>query len=362
MFRPRRYLVRMFLFLAILCAAGFPLFDEIRVAFVANAALNGLIVGVLLIGVVYNFRQVLQLAPEVAWIEHFRTSADHAVVSLKREPRLLAPMAAMLGERKGDRFSLSAPSLRSLLDGIASRLDESRDISRYIIGLLIFLGLLGTFWGLLGTVESIRGVIGGLTASAGADVATMFSQLKSGLEAPLGGMGTAFSSSLFGLAGSLALGFLDLQAGQAQNRFYTDLEDWLSGLTRLSSGALPGDGDQGVPAYVQALLEQTAESLSELQRTIARGEESRELANKAMLSLSSQMRAQQSVMDKLAQTLSQPQGGAMDDATRTHIRNLEAYAAKLLAEQTKGREELLRELRSEIRLLAKTVAASDKHH
>lgn len=359
MFRPRRYLIRMLLFLVILAAAAVPLFDQIRVAFLANVALNSLILGVLLLGIIYSFRQVLTLAPEVAWIEQFRTSDDHSVVSLKRDPRLLSSMATMLGEKKGGRLSLSTLSMRSLLDSIGSRLDESRDISRYTIGLLIFLGLLGTFWGLLETVASIRDVIGGISVNAGADVVAMFSQLKSGLEAPLAGMGTAFSSSLFGLAGSLALGYLDLQAGQAQNRFYNDLEEWLSSLTRLSSGALPGDGDQAVPAYVQALLEQTAESLEELQRTIAKGEQSRETTNRALVSMTDQMRAQQTVMDKLAQTLSQPSGG-MDDATKTHIRNLEAYAAKLLAEQTRGREEMVREIRSEIKLLARTVAASDK--
>lgn len=360
MSHPRRYLIRMCLFLLILAVAMVPLLEQIQAAFVANVALNGLILGVLLLGVIYNFRQVLLLRPEVAWIDHFRTSDEHTVVSLKRDPRLLAPMATMLGEKTGGRLSLSTLSMRSLLDGIASRLDESRDISRYTIGLLVFLGLLGTFWGLLGTVESIRDVIGGISVNAGADVAAMFSKLKSGLEAPLGGMGTAFSSSLFGLAGSLALGYLDLQAGQAQNRFYNELEEWLSSLTRLSSGALPGDGDQSVPAYVQALLEQTADGLSELQRTIAKGEESRETTNRALLAMTDQLRAQQTVMDKLSQTLSAPQGGGMDDATKAHIRNLEAYAAKLLAEQTKGREELLRELRSEIKLLARTVAASDR--
>ena len=174
-------------------------------------------------------------------------------------------MAAMLGERKG-RLSLSAPTMRSLLDGIASRLDGSRDFSRYMIGLLIFLGLLGTFWGLSQTIGAIGDVIRGLTVGVG-ELGTVFENLKQGLGAPLTGMGTAFSSSLFGLGGSLMLGFLDLQAAQAQNRFFNDLEEWLSGSTRLSSGALPGDGEHPAPVYVQALLEQTAESLERLERT-----------------------------------------------------------------------------------------------
>ncbi|MEL0144704.1 MAG: flagellar motor protein MotA, partial [Alphaproteobacteria bacterium] len=172
------------------------------------------------------------------------------------------------GERK-DSLSLSTLSMRSLLDGIASRLDESRDLSRYTIGLLIFLGLLGTFWGLLQTVSSVANVIAGLQVGGG-DAVTIFNDLKTGLEAPLSGMGTAFSSSLFGLAGSLLLGFLELQAGAAQNRFYNDLEDWLSTATRVSGGGAlsVGEGDQSVPAYIQALLETTADSLDNLQRTV----------------------------------------------------------------------------------------------
>jgi hypothetical protein len=357
----------MVLFLVIVAAAAVPLVDEIRTAFLANVALNSLILGVLGLGVLYNFRQVVTLAPEVAWIEHFRTSDEHSVVSLKREPRLLAPMATMIGEKKAGRLSLSAPSMRSLLDSIASRLDESRDISRYTIGLLVFLGLLGTFWGLLGTVASIRDVIGGISVNAGGDVGAMFSQLKSGLEQPLSGMGTAFSSSLFGLAGSLMLGYLDLQAGQAQNRFYNDLEEWLSSLTRLSSGALGAEGDQPVPAYVHALLEQTAESLEDLQRILARGEDSRIDSNKALVAMTEKldtftehMRTQQVLMQKLAQTLAAPQAGGMDDATKAHIRNLETYAARLLEEQTKGRDEMIRQVRSEIKLLARTVAGGQE--
>jgi hypothetical protein len=286
-------------------------------------------------------------------------------------------MATMLRDRAGG-FSLSTMSMRSLLDGIYSRLDESRDLSRYTIGLLIFLGLLGTFWGLLETVDSIRGVIGGLSVGSG-DITTIFKTLKTGLQSPLAGMGTAFSSSLFGLSGSLILGFLDLQAGQAQNRFYNDLEEWLSGLTRLSSGVLSADGDQSVPAYVQALLEQTAESLEKLQRTLARGEESRIAANsrfsemsEKMGSLTDHMKTEQALMLKLAESQSDLKsilarlaegatrpGIGMDDATRTHIRNLDLYMARLLEELGTGRDDIIQQLRSEIKLLARTIAAVD---
>ena len=384
MTRPHTYLVRMSLFLGVVAAVCVTLFLPMRSFFLANTALNGLIVGVLFLGIIYNFRQVLRLYPEVSWIEEFRRNLDEDVMHPVAQrpvsnPQLLAPMAAMISNR--DSLSLSAMSLRSLLDGIASRLDESRDLSRYTIGLLIFLGLLGTFWGLLETVGSISNVISGLSVESG-DAAAVFSSLKRGLETPLSGMGTAFSSSLFGLAGSLVLGFLDLQAAQAQNRFYNDLEEWLSSVTRLSSGAIGGDGEQGVPAYVQALLEQTAESLENLQRTLARGQESRAnadagihaLANK-IETLTDQMRTEQALMKSLAETqvamkpilqqiadnVSRPSGG-VDDATQAHIRNLDVHVGRMVDELRTGRDDLVQQIRSEIKLLARTVAAANEDY
>jgi hypothetical protein len=376
MTNPRRFLLRMVFFLiAVSLVAGF-LYTPLQGAFMANAPLNGLIIGVLVLGVIYNFRQVIMLYPEVSWIEDFRQNGP--VSSQPYPPRLLTSMATMLRENNSDHLSLSTLSMRSLLDGIYSRLDESRDLSRYTIGLLIFLGLLGTFWGLLGTVASIGTVIANLSVSN--DTTAVFADLKSGLEAPMVGMGTAFSSSLFGLAGSLVLGFLDLQAGQALNRFYNDLEEWLSSLTRLSSGALSSGegGDQSVPAYVQALLEQTAESLESLQRTLSRGEESRIAANSALMTmsekmgaLSDHMRTEQALMMKLAESqleikpilarLSENSGissSGMDEATRSHIRNLDVYMARLVEEIGTGREDIIKQLRSEIKLLARTIAAS----
>ena len=377
MLGPRRFLVRMIVFLAAVMAVVALLFQPLQGAFMANAPLNALIVGVFLLGVAYNFRQVVRLYPEVAWIERFRQ--DRSSLSGGKEPRLLAPMVTMLGERRDHHLKLSALSLRSLLDSISSRLDESRDISRYTIGLLIFLGLLGTFWGLLETVGSIGAVIGGLSAESGADSGRVFEDLKRGLQEPLSGMGTAFSSSLFGLAGSLALGFLDLQASQSQNHFYNDLEEWLAGLTRLSSaGALSGDGDHSVPAYVQALLEQTAESLENLQRSLARGEENRISSNATFMqmvdklgTLTDHMRTEQAVMMRLAEAQTEmkpilarladvseaPRDGGIDEATRTHIRNLDVYVARLLDDMSSGRETIVQEVRSEIKLLARTMAA-----
>lgn len=369
---PKRFLIRMVGFIIVVAVLSGLLFPSLRGAFAANVGLNGLILGVLLLGIIYNFRQVIQLYPEVAWLERFRRS--DAPLSESRSPRLLAPMATMLGER-GERQSLSTLSMRSLLDGIASRLDESRDLSRYTIGLLIFLGLLGTFWGLLQTVSSISTVIGGLSVESG-DMAAVFNSLKAGLEAPLSGMGTAFSSSLFGLAGSLVLGFLDLQAGQAQNRFYNDLEDWLSSMTRLSSGALSDTGDQSVPVYVQALLEQTAESLENLQRTLARGEETNNASKNQLMALTEglgaltdQLRSERELLMKFGESQVDLKtvldrmsldngGGGVDEATRSHIRNLDVYMARLLEELAAGRDDIVQQMRSEIKLLARTIAAS----
>jgi len=374
MTHPRRYLIRMLLFLAAVAALTGVLYAGIQGAFFANPALNGLILGVLVLGIMYIFRTVTVLAREVAWLEHFR--AGQPPISNIPEPRMLAPMASMLGDRS-DRFSLSAISMRSLLDGIGARLDESRDISRYMIGLLIFLGLLGTFWGLLQTIEAVSGVISELTVGS-KDLGPVFDDLKSGLQAPLSGMGTAFSSSLFGLAGSLVLGFLELQAGQAQNRFYNDLEDWLSGQTRLGTGALSAEADQSVPAYVQALLEQTADSLENLQRTLQRGEESRIGANTGIMDLVSrldtlteQMKTEQDLMVKLAETqleikpillriddgLNKREFETADSRLQSHIRNIDIQLSRLLEDSAQGRTELMQELRTEIRVLSRTLAA-----
>src|SRR5271169_3136642 len=220
---PHIFLIRMLVFIILVGIVGVFLRQQIMVAFMANPGLNGLIILVEVIGIALSLRQVLRLYPEIAWVNNFRLRQPGATV--KRAPVLLAPMAAILGTRTGP-MTLSAQLMRGILDSIAMRLDEARDISRYITGLLVFLGLLGTFWGLIETVSSVGNVIQGLKATA--DASSMFDSLRSGLAAPLSGMGISFSSSLFGLAGSLVLGFLDLQSSQAQNRFYTELEDWLS--------------------------------------------------------------------------------------------------------------------------------------
>jgi len=257
---PRVFLVRMVLFLAIVALVLVVLYEQAWRAFLANPGLNGLIVFVLVIGIGFAFRQVIRLFPEVAWVNGFRL-ADPGI-AVERSPTLLAPMATILGDRVG-RMAMSPQTMRGIMDSIATRLDEARDISRYMTGLLVFLGLLGTFWGLIETVTSVKDVIGSLRV--GGDAGQMFDALKEGLSAPLGGMGISFSSSLFGLAGSLILGFLDLQVGQAQNRFYTDLEDWLATTVRDLSIETPAGpaGSAVTSSELRAAIDRLRESLTE---------------------------------------------------------------------------------------------------
>jgi hypothetical protein len=371
---PHRFINRMIVFLVLSAIVIATAYEVVFRIFMYNPVLNGLILGVLLLGIIYAFRRVLGLKPEIRWIEAFR--ASHPGFSLQAAPRLLAPVASVLGEqeRRG-RFVLPAMSARYLLDSISSRLDETRDISRYQVGLLIFLGLLGTFWGLLETIGSVGQVINELSVGEG-DLVTVFDELKAGLSAPMAGMGTAFSSSLFGLAGSLVLGFLDLQASQAQNSFYNDVEEWFSGLTRLS-GAEPilGGSDVNIPAYVQALLEQTAENLEGLQRSVARSEENQATVHSGLVSLTERLSAlgdqiatEQALLARLISSqeelrpvlarLADADGGGVDEAMRNHIRNMDVYLGRLLDETVQGRSQMTHELRSEIKMVARTIAAA----
>ncbi|OJU29646.1 MAG: flagellar motor protein MotA [Nitrobacter sp. 62-13] len=248
--QPRIFLVRMLVFIVLCALVAVILYKQIVLAFFANPGLNALIAGVLAIGIIFAFRQVIRLYPEIAWVNGFRT-ASPGRTGPDRQPRLLAPMAAILGGERSGRMAISQQTMRHLLDSIATRLDEARDISRYMTGLLVFLGLLGTFWGLIETVGSVGKVIDGL--KVGGDAGSLFDTLKEGLAAPLGGMGISFSSSLFGLAGSLILGFLDLQSSQAQNRFYTDLEDWLATTVREYGAETRADPSAEIKTAIEGL-------------------------------------------------------------------------------------------------------------
>jgi len=354
--RPRRFITRMAIFLvcvAVVCAFLLPTIER---AFMASPALNGLILVVLIIGIVYIVRQVVMLDGEVTWLVNYRTAGRGEQSA--REPALLSPMVTLLREHRAN-MSLSATSMRSILDTIGSRLDEAREISRYLISLLIFLGLLGTFWGLLNTIGGITGAINGLTLSSN-DIAVMFDELKEGLASPLAGMGTSFSSSLFGLAGSLILGFIDLQAGQAQNRFYNDLEEWLSSVTRLSSGGIALEGDGGAaPAYLTALLEQTAEGIGEMQRVLEQAEQNRSAVNATLVQLSDKLATLtdhlRSERSAFREALQARPGG--DDVAREHLASIDLQIGRLVRETEAGREQMSRDLRNEIRLLARTIGA-----
>jgi hypothetical protein len=287
----------MFLFVVLAGFIAIILYNQILDAFKHNPGLNALIIGTLLFGVVYTFQQVLRLYPEIRWVNSFRISDPGLTV--ERPPVMLAPMATMLRRRQG-QAALSQVTMQSILDSISSRLDESRETTRYLVGLLVFLGLLGTFWGLMETVQSVGKTIGALSPSGG-EGSVAFEELKTGLQAPLEGMGVAFSSSLFGLAGSLIVGFLDLQASQAQTRFYNELEEWLSGITEVASAG-EGQGQGGQPAQMRFAMLEMQRSMVDIAEKIEQGIH-RSGNNEAIIELSKgidrlvkQMRAEQKVV------------------------------------------------------------------
>ncbi len=381
MTRPRRYLRRMILFvLAVLILAG-ALIEPLLRAFLANPLLNGAILAVLLVGIVYNFRQVLLLAPEIDWIgQRGRSGGESSVPA--RTPRLLAPIAALFDDHDeggGGPLRLTTLALRSLLDGVEARLEEAREISRYLTRLLVFLGLLGTFWGLLSVLAAIGQTIGGLSVESG-NVALLFESLKQGLERPLDGMAVAFSSSLFGLAGSLVLGFLDLQTGQAQRRFLHELEDWLNSVVRLvptGGGGADGDEEGRVSgAFLAALVEQVADGLTSLRRASDADREARAELTATLAAIADRLDAmkegdeetrrslkriqdaavhQQTAFDRLIRLLEERDWG-LDSASRDHLRRIDQQIARLIAAQGSQQERLAAAFHEDIRLLARTIA------
>ena len=307
--QPMVYLVHMAVFTLVVAVLGAVLYSGIKGAFMANPSLNGLILVTLVLGMLYAYRMVWRLMPEVNWINNFKLGESPDMPL----PVLLAPMATMLGDASR-RTVLSPQSMRSLLDSLASRLDESRDLIRYLVGLLIFLGLLGTFWGLLETVTSVGDAIRGLDVSS-AQSSTVFEELKNGLQRPLAGMGLSFSSSLFGLAGSLMLGFMDLKASQAQNRFYHDLEDWLSTITDVQAGTGESSGNAAaMPGFMRLDVQGLQRSLDRLGQQMEQGKgtgggngaggntETIEQLADAVASLVAQMRDEQKMVRNWIQT------------------------------------------------------------
>ncbi|MEZ5796041.1 MAG: biopolymer transporter ExbB [Paracoccaceae bacterium] len=341
-------------------------FDIIR----TNPLLNGLIAGVFLLGVITCFWQVWILAQSVSWIENFVRQIPGADAAAP--PRLLAPLASLLKSRGSARMTISSSSGRSILESVAQRVDEARDITRYLINLLVFLGLLGTFWGLATTVPAVVETIRGLAPQDGESGLDIFGKLMGGLESQLGGMGTAFSSSLMGLAGSLVVGLLELFAGHGQNRFYRELEEWLSSITRIG---LAGDGDGADASAMVQVLDHMAGQMEGLQVLQAQSDAARALLDDRLAGLSeavdrlSQRMAQSDpaaatqaeALSRIAEgqeRLIQALGGAeqsVDAESRMRLRSIDTQLLRILEELSAGRQETVSDLRADLAALTNAI-------
>lgn len=368
MTRPTRTLIFMIAFLIMLGVIGWLVHARIAQIFAAHLYLNLFILSVFVVGVVYVFWQVLRLFRSVEWMEAFM--AERPGFDLIEPPPLLASMAALLRERE-NRRRLSAFTVRTILDSVGTRLDESRDFGRYIAGALIFLGLLGTFWGLSRTVPAVVDTIRSLAPAPGDDGTAVFGRLVTGLEEQLSGMGTAFAAALLGLTGSLIVGFLDILAGQAQNRFYQEFEEALSGIADVSRN------DEGVLGRLAPLLERNSESLERLAHMLAEGEAARaqsaarlDQSAQSLAALTERFSAGETVVVRLLESqnalgtvlresAARNRGvlGGMDEATRAHIRNLDTQILRLTEEVAAGRQDAVAELRAELKLLTRAVQA-----
>ena len=368
MTKPKKYLTRVLLFLAVVLLLLSNLHAILTNAFVSNPGLNGVIAAVLIIGIIFSIRKIIALFPCVEWIKEFQENPDQP----NDAPDILAPLVPLMTKDHNNKLSLSTKSMNSLMDSTASRMDESREITSYFIGLLVFLGLIGTFWGLLGTISSIKGTIDSLSVTSG-NVSSLFEELKNGLAAPLGGMGTAFSSSLFGLTGSVILGFIQLQTTQAQNRFLNELEDWLSSIVNLSRSSnimLPNDGS--VPSYMVALFEQNTGSMEKLQKIISRSEESRSETTVLLYEISQKLGSfaefqdrNQTYQNKMIKEITvnlkenfSEEKNVFDKKNIYHLQNIEVQLKFLISETVKGQNELNTQLSSEFKLLSKTLATA----
>ena len=334
---PKRYLFRMILFLALVVGLAVMLAGPLATAFIGNPALNGVILGAFAVGVLYIIRQTLRLMPERDWLLTVKNTGN--LDSPHRRPVLLATVYAMLADSRHDAH-LSALSLRSVLDGVAARLDEGREISRYMIGLMVFLGLLGTFWGLLETIGAVGQVVASIDGQ-GVNFEAMMTQLRTGLDAPLSGMATAFSSSLFGLAASLTLGFLDLQLGQAMGRFFNELEDWLSAFARFNDGS----SGTGTEALAGGMSEEAARALINLSDSITRSEAGRDRMIDQLV--------------KVTGTLAELNEALSDDRRmRDHLAQLNANILQLSEDLRNDRDRQTRTISSELRGLSAAISKS----
>jgi len=367
--RPTGTILFMLGFLVLVGVVAFFLAQTIGTVFNANPYLNGLILIVLAVGILYTFWQVNRLRMCIDWIDAF--ISERPGFEVIEPPRLLVSMAGMLRDREA-RKSLSPTIVRAILDSIATRLDESREIVRYIATLMIFLGLLGTFWGLSITVPLVVETIRDLAPEEGVEASEVFQRLVQNLGGQMKGLGTAFASSLLGLAGSLILGFLEILSGQAQNRFYRELEEALSQITRIDRS------EEGGVAFLAESLERNFETMEELTGQLSVAEHRGIVANdkleQAAMSLAlvaERMLQDQSALRELAESQNAMREalvdaternkgilGGMDEGTRARITSIDRHMLRLIEEMSAGRAESTADLRGEIRTLTRTIEAA----
>jgi len=372
--QPFRQISIMLICLALVVFGGWVAYPRVAPIFLANPQLNGLIILVFVIGVIACFWQVLELRSSVSWIEGFVGGrAGHAMV---KAPRLLAPLATLLRSR-GAKMQIGSASAGSILDSVSTRVEEARDITRYIVSLLIFLGLLGTFWGLATTVPAVVETIRSLAPQEGEDATAVFGRLMSGLEAQLGGMGVAFASSLLGLAGSLIVGLLELLASHGQNRFYRELEEWLSTITRL--GFSSGDGEGGDTGAASALMAHSAEQMDALQSLFTQSDVSRSLVDEQLGMLVASVEGLVAkldvndgnsaalgriaegqerlitILEKNAEETGDAGGTHVDAESRMRLRSIDVQLLRILEEMSSGRQESLADLRTDLSALTKSI-------
>ncbi len=370
--QPVRQIITMLIVLGLVGFGTYIAFPRVAPVFLANPLLNGFILFVFLIGVFACFWQVFQLVTSVRWIEGF--VADREQIETANAPRLLAPLAALLRSRSA-KMQIGASSSRSILDSVGTRIEEARDITRYIVNLLIFLGLLGTFYGLATTVPALVETIRALAPSSGESGIEVFGRLMTGLEKQLGGMGTAFASSLLGLAGSLVVGLLELFASHGQNRFYRELEEWLSTITRV--GFSSGDGDGGEQGVIAGVLDHMSEQMEAMRTMFTQSDVSRAMVDEKLGLLATSV---EGLVDRMAQetgtsdalirvadgqdalvqllTEQAKDGGAHVDAeSRMRLRSIDVQLLRVLEEMSAGRQEVTGELRGDLAALTKAIRA-----
>jgi hypothetical protein len=382
--QPVRQAALMVIISALVGFGSYIVFPAVAPVFIANIWLNGFIFVVFVVGIIACFWQVFELVSSVSWIEGF--AAQHPGHDLTKPPRLLAPLAALLRAR-GTNMQISTASSRSILDSVATRMDEARDITRYIVNLLIFLGLLGTFYGLATTVPAVVATIQALNVQEGDSGTAVLSRLMTGLESQLGGMGTAFGSSLLGLAGSLVVGLLELFAGHGQNRFYRELEEWLSTITRVgfSSSDIEAASGSGDTSALGAILGQVVQQLDMMQDMVAqtagerdeaeaqlgrladaieglatKGAETSESDNQTAEALGRMFEGNERLVKLLTTHVEEGAGGGVDVESRMRLRSIDVQLLRILEEMSAGRQESMSDLRADLNALTKAIRTATR--